>query len=723
METPDAVKMGKIGDLREALRHSRCITYALVDGQGKVIEHNSAFMEALDQLAKRELILQELDHPLAKKFEEKRLAALQNGYITFSWGEGGEYEIISLGERETLIIGKMTSPPSHIISDEEDGLYSKLFMHALTPMMLIEPYSTRIVDVNLAATRFYGYDRETMLSMIISDLNVLSREEMYVNMRIALREGGGRFYFRHRLASGEVRDVEVYSRPIRIQQRELLHSIVLDVTKRKQAERIARQSGQRYQVLSDASFEGVLIHSDLIILDANRAFCELMGGIESQLVGRNFLDFTEPECVERVREHAAEERSEPYEITLRTLDGRKMLVEARGGKVIFQDRPARVATIVDITGRKLIEIDLERERARLRATLDSLPVGVFIADVNGRVVETNSMATEIWGGQIDISDISDYSKFIGFWADTGIRLRAEDWNLARAVLKRETTTSEMIDIIRFDGRKGTVLNSAAPIISSQGELLGGVVIAQDITRQSEIERRARLDKERSELYLDLLTHDINNLNAVAMGYLQLLRERVRLDEKSEFLLSQPIKALQDSSDLIASISIIQRGDDALREIELGTVLREVISDVPIPSNRKVDIEIEGLDGLVIETSGLIKEAFYNLIDNAIRHSTGPVHIWIRGQMTNYHVMISIEDDGPGISDDLKSRLFERKRGGGRFTSHGLGLFLVRSLVESHGGRVRVEDRIPRDHTQGTRFVIDLPLAGTPSGNSLGVRQS
>ena len=95
--------------------------------QGKVIEHNSAFMEALDQLAKRELILQELDHPL-KKFEEKRLAALQNGYITFSEKVANTRSSPS-EEQETLIIGKMTSPPSHIISDEEDGL-SKLFMHA-----------------------------------------------------------------------------------------------------------------------------------------------------------------------------------------------------------------------------------------------------------------------------------------------------------------------------------------------------------------------------------------------------------------------------------------------------------------------------------------------------------------------------------------------------------------------------------------------------------------
>ena len=243
-------------------------------------------------------------------------------------------------------------------------------------MMLIEPYSTRIVDVNLA-TRFYGYDRETMLSHDYPDLNVLSREEMYVNMRIALREGGGRFYFRHRLASGEVRDVEVYSRPIRIQQRELLHSIVLDVTKRKQAERIARQSGQRYQVLSDASFEGVLIHSDLIILDANRAFCELMGGIESQLVGRNFLDFTEPECGNGYANMQRKNEASPMRLSEHLMDGRCWWRPVEEGN--FQDRPARVATIVDITERKLIEIDLRGSEQDFATWI--LPVGVFIAEV------------------------------------------------------------------------------------------------------------------------------------------------------------------------------------------------------------------------------------------------------------------------------------------------------------------------------------------------------
>ena len=71
----------------------------------------------------------------------------------------------------------------------------------------------------------------------------------------------------------------------------------------------------------------------------------------------------------------------------------------------------------------------------------------------------------------------------------------------------------------------------------------------------------------------------------------------------------------------------------------------------------------------------------------------------------------VEDDGPGIPDDFKSRIFNRMlKGTDKAKGMGLGLYLVKSLVDSYGGRVWVEDRVPGDHTKGARFVVMLPAA-------------
>ena len=106
----------------------------------------------------------------------------------------------------------------------------------------------------------------------------------------------------------------------------------------------------------------------------------------------------------------------------------------------------------------------------------------------------------------------------------------------------------------------------------------------------------------------------------------------------------------------------------------------------------------------------------NVIVNSIKHSTGPLTIWIGldqdyiGALAYYRT--TIEDNGPGIPDDLKDKVFNRlQRGTTKSNGSGLGLHLVKTLVESMGGSVKVEDRIPGDASQGSKFVILLPVSG------------
>jgi len=106
--------------------------------------------------------------------------------------------------------------------------------------------------------------------------------------------------------------------------------------------------------------------------------------------------------------------------------------------------------------------------------------------------------------------------------------------------------------------------------------------------------------------------------------------------------------------------------------------------------------------------------FANLVGNAIKHSNGNgMNISVNvdkvreGGQTYYSV--SVEDSGPGITDDMKEKVFNRlQRGETKARGVGLGLYLVKSLVESYHGRVWVEDRVSDGHTKGSRFVVMLP---------------
>ena len=114
-------------------------------------------------------------------------------------------------------------------------------------MLLIDPESGDIVDANPAAVSFYGWSFEALIRKKITGINTLSDEQVFQEMGKAKAEQRRVFYFRHRLANGEIRDVEVFSGPIKVHGRELLYSIVHNITERKQVELALLERGKELE--------------------------------------------------------------------------------------------------------------------------------------------------------------------------------------------------------------------------------------------------------------------------------------------------------------------------------------------------------------------------------------------------------------------------------------------------------------------------------------------
>ena len=129
----------------------------------------------------------------------------------------------------------------------------------------------------------------------------------------------------------------------------------------------------------------------------------------------------------------------------------------------------------------------------------------------------------------------------------------------------------------------------------------------------------------------------------------------------------------------------------------------------------MDISFRHCPACTVNANELLKDVFVNLIGNAIKHSSPDRHLAIdvaldivedRGK---YYCMVAVEDNGPGIPDVVKDKLFVRfSRGETKSRGSGLGLYLVKTLVEHYSGQIRVEDRVPGDYTKGARFVVMIP---------------
>ena len=172
------------------------------------------------------------------------------------------------------------------------------------------------------------------------------------------------------------------------------------------------------------------------------------------------------------------------------------------------------------------------------------------------------------------------------------------------------------------------------------------------------------------MYLDLMAHDINNLNQVAIGNLELAIDEMQQEkpEEQEILdfLQKSLDTMCQQTSLIKNVKTLQRLKTEQKrneEIDLGEMIAEAVREYHNVPGREVTIEYESPGKCFVSANRLLKEVFVNLIGNSVKHSKGPVRIWITVDSTlekgKKYYEVAVADDGPGIPDDMKEHLFRR----------------------------------------------------------------
>lgn len=166
--------------------------------------------------------------------------------------------------------------------------FHRFFENSGSAMLLIEPDEGVIVAANNAASKYYGYSRQRLAGMSIAEINTLPIEEIAAERMRALREERSFFNFSHRLASGEVRAVQVHSAPIEAEGKLFLYSIVHDVTEWKASQAALRASEERYRTVFHMSLDAIAIsrQDDETYIDINQSFLEIIGYDRGEVIGK-----------------------------------------------------------------------------------------------------------------------------------------------------------------------------------------------------------------------------------------------------------------------------------------------------------------------------------------------------------------------------------------------------------------------------------------------------
>jgi signal transduction histidine kinase len=236
-----------------------------------------------------------------------------------------------------------------------------------------------------------------------------------------------------------------------------------------------------------------------------------------------------------------------------------------------------------------------------------------------------------------------------------------------------------------------------------------------ITQQNEVlearvEMRTRQlvqSNEEVHLYLDIMTHDINNTLTVALASADMLNEMLPPDHPTEHKVkvNRITTAIQKSVGIIARVSMISRVHDSdipLGEISLDHEVLDAIGHYP-------DASIEYAEtSLLVCADQFLSEVFVNLLGNSLKFGGPDVRVRVAVEVGEEEVTISVEDNGPGISDLTKPKVFGRfARGEGQGSGSGLGLFIAASLVARYGGRIWADDRVAGSPEEGAAIRFTL----------------
>jgi signal transduction histidine kinase len=362
----------------------------------------------------------------------------------------------------------------------------------------------------------------------------------------------------------------------------------------------------------------------------------------------------------------------------------------------------------------------ERERRRLRAILDILPVGVFITDAKGKLLEANPEAQAIWGGETPLCESpADYARHYRARRTGSERLlESQEFPLARALASGEVCRGEELEIESFDGRRRTIL-SYARSIQDGDRVLGGVAVNVDITGLKKAEQALTQANQRKDEFLAMLGHELRNPLAPLVSALAVMARKNMDGDTLDWarrLMERQVDHMVRLVDDLLDVSRIERGKFTLRkeQVDFAQVIESAVeASQPLidAHGHKLELSLPEPPLRIYADPIRLAQVVTNLLNNAAKYMEPGGQIWLTVERADKQWVVKVRDTGIGIAPELLPRVFEpftqakqsldRSQGG-----LGIGLGLVRKIVELHGGQVAAESEGPG---KGSLFTIRLPL--------------
>jgi PAS domain S-box-containing protein len=381
--------------------------------------------------------------------------------------------------------------------------------------------------------------------------------------------------------------------------------------------------------------------------------------------------------------------------------------------------------IRDITNQKSLENELQESKQMFQLVVDNIPQLISWKDINSVYLGCNKIFARV-AGLRNPSEIEGKTDYELPWkiSEAESFFEIDQYVMDTNKLERHIILPQL----QADGKEAWLDANKIPLLNIAGKVVGLLSTYEDITYRlkgeealKKSEKKYRNAYNRAEFYKDVFAHDVSNilqgiLSSIEICKLGLTNHHgdINLAKLYGIIEDQVSRGVNLVSN-IRKISSIEDMENSLTSIDLGRVLGISLENIhkTFPKKRINTNCVGNLDDVFVVANSLLQDVFDNILHNAVKHNNNSI-IEISVVLTKLiqndikYVKIEFLDNGIGILDAHKATIFQRgELDTNRFYRLGLGLSLVKTLMESYDGKIWVEDRVEEDHTKGSRFNLLL----------------
>jgi PAS domain S-box-containing protein len=564
-------------------------------------------------------------------------------------------------------------------------------------------------------------DEELMPS---EDANMLTRLKRQV-----IETGEGSRQEVRATLPGEVRWYDITVEPRRNLVGEIVGvaGVALDVTGRKRAEEERTQVERDFMDFVENAAVGLhWVAADGTILWANQAELDLLGYSREEYIGRHISEFhADQEIIKDILHRLSNKQTlRDYEARLRHKDGslRHVLITSnvRWDKGRFLH--TRCFTL-DITEAKRAD----EVRNILVSIVESSDDAILSKDMEGTIISWNKGAERLYGYTLE--EVKGRPVYLLMPQE-----REDDFPKIMAALKRgERIEHYETERLHKDGRIIQVSLTVSPVRNAAGEIIGASAVARDITASKRLEREredllrreqtARREAEAAshmkDEFLAIVSHELRTpLNAI-LGWASILQMNL-VDPDATAQAAETIernaRAQNQLIDDLLDISRIITGRMRLevQSVDIPMIIQAAVNAIRPAADAKeirLQVVLDPFAGTVSGDPNRIQQVVWNLLANAVKFTPKKGRIQVHLERIDSHVEITVSDTGRGISPQFLPYVFDRFRQADSSITRihgglGLGLSIVRQLVELHGGTVEAKSE---GEAQGATFTVKLPI--------------